>query len=88
MKVAKKSPRKRLGSARSRATLTLSMETYRKIDALRGDESRSAWVQRLIDREEARRERAQFAQQLRSEYTPRVCRETLAINEEFPIHEG
>lgn len=88
MKVATKSPKKRLTSSSRRATLTLSMETYRKIDALRGDEPRSTWVQRLIEREEARRERAQFAQLLRDEYTPRVCRETLAINDEFPIHEG
>ncbi len=64
------------------------METYRKIDALRGDEPKATWVQRLIEREEARRERAQFAEQLRAEYTPRVCRETLATNEEFPIDEA
>lgn len=89
MKVAKKSPGKRLtSSTRQRATLTLSIEAYRKIDALRGDEPRATWVQRLIECEEARRERAHFAQLLRDEYTPRVCRETLAINDEFPIHEG
>ncbi len=67
--------------------MTLSMEAYRKIDALRGNEPRATWVQRLIEREDARRERAQLAQQLREEYTPRVCRETLAINDAFPIHE-
>ena len=89
MKVAKKSPRKRLSASVTprRATLTLSMESYRKIEALRGDEPRATWVQRLIESEEARRERAQFAQRLRDEYTPTVCRETLAINGEFPIHD-
>jgi hypothetical protein len=87
MKVAKKSPRKRLVSALGRATLTLSAETYRKIDALREGMPRSVWVQQLIDLEEARLERQRFVETLREQYTEAVCRETLAINEEFPIHE-
>ncbi len=86
MKVAKKSPRK-LAATLRRATLTLSMETYRKIDTLRGDEPRSAWVQALVEREEARRERERFAAALREQYTTEVCRQTLAINDEYPIHE-
>ena len=69
------------------ATLTLNGETYRKIDELRGAESRSAWVTRLIEREEKRLERERFAVSLREHYTPKVCRETLALNEQFPIHE-
>lgn len=86
MKVVKKSPEKRAAVAR-RATLTLSVETYRKIDALRGDAARSAWVQELIEREEERRERERLASTLREQYTDAVCRQTLAINDEFPIHE-
>lgn len=87
MKVAKKSLHKRLATAPARATLTLSVETYRKIDALRAGESRSAWVQQIIDREEARLERQRLVETLREQYTPAVCRQTLVINEEFPVHE-
>jgi|GEM_PF-962418 len=86
MKVVKKSPKKPSPVLR-RATLTLSMEIYRKIDALRGDEPRSVWVQTLVEREEARRERERFATALREQYTEDVCRQTLAINDEYPIHD-
>lgn len=88
MKVAKKSPRKRLAASRSRATLTLDIETYRKIDALRDGATRAAWVQGLIRAEEDRRERESFLERVRRQYTPEVCRETLAINDEYPIHEA
>ena len=64
------------------------METYRKIDALRGDAPRAAWVQELIGAEEARRERQRFIDAVNASYTPEVCRETLRINDEYPIHEG
>jgi hypothetical protein len=88
MKVAKKSPRSsRAESPRRRATLTLPGETYSKIDELRGSQSRSAWLQRLVEREEQRRERERFAQTLRQQYTAEVRRETLALNKQFPIHE-
>jgi hypothetical protein len=82
MKVAKKSP-----STSSRATLTLAAETYAKIDQLRGEQSRSAWVQRLVESEEQRRDRERLAQKLSQEYTAAVARETLALNREFPVHE-
>jgi len=88
MKVAKKSPKKHLIKSRARATLTLSIETYQKIDALRGEATRSAWVQELIDAEEARREREAFIERVNAAYTPEVCAETLRIHEEYPIHEG
>ncbi len=88
MKVAKTSPSRRPPATPARATLTLSGEAYRKIDDLRGVQSRSAWVTQLVDREEARLDRERFAQTLSEHYTPKVCRETLAINEEFPIHEA
>ncbi len=86
MKVARKSPKKRLPGG-NRATLTLSLEVYRKIDRLRGAEARSSWVQGLVEREERQREREQFVQALHAQYTPEVCRETLSVNEEFPVHE-
>ncbi len=86
MKVAKKSPGP-APKASSRATLTLAAETYAKIDQLRGTQSRSSWVQGLVESEEGRRGREQLAQVLNQEYTAAVSRETLALNQEFPIHE-
>ena len=88
MKVAKRSPNKRRMAPPSRATLTLNMETYRNIDALRGDATRAAWIQSLVDGEKERRERETFIGNINAAYTPAVCRETLALNDEFPIHEG
>ena len=87
MKVAKKSPRRSPGATPRRATLTLSGETYCKIDGLRGEQSRSAWIHQLVEREEQRHERERFAQKLREQYTAAVTRETLALNKEFPVHE-
>ncbi|CAN5127781.1 hypothetical protein BH20VER2_BH20VER2_18990 [soil metagenome] len=87
MKVASKSPRKSPPSPAGRATVTLSAETYRKVDELRGEHSRSAWIQRLVDREEERRARDELAEVLREQYTPAVAAETLVVNEEFPIHD-
>ena len=87
MKVAKKSPLKSPPRTASRATLTLPAATYRQIEELRGDEPRSAWIQKVVENEARRRERENFAEQLRAEYTPAVTRETLALNREFPIHE-
>jgi predicted CopG family antitoxin len=86
MKVARKSPKKR-PEANLRATLTLSLDVYRKIDQLRGAEARSVWVQKLVEREERQRERDRFAEALREQYTKEVCHETLSVNDEFPVHE-
>ena len=86
MKVAKKSPQKR-PTARRRATLTLDIETYRRIDALRGESSRAGWVQALIREEEDRQERQQFVDAVNASFTPEVCRKTLLLNDELPIHE-
>ena len=88
MKVAKKSPAKRRSAPPLRATLTLDIATYRKIDTLRGDATRAAWVQELIEAEKARREREAFIAAVNASYTPEVCRETLRINDDYPIHEG
>jgi hypothetical protein len=87
MKVAKKSPRRALATSPRRATLTLTAEVYRKIDQLRGGQPRSAWIQRLVENEEQRRERERLAQTLSKEYTAAIARETLALNQEFPIHD-
>jgi predicted RNA-binding protein YlxR (DUF448 family) len=87
MKVANKSLCRAPSTSPRRATLTLTAETYGKIDQLRGTQSRSAWIQRLVENEEQRRERERFAQKLKEEYTTAVVRETLALNREFPIHD-
>jgi predicted RNA-binding protein YlxR (DUF448 family) len=86
MKVAKKSLWRSI-KASSRTTVTLAGETYRKIEQLRGDQSRSAWIDQLVKDEEERRERERLARALRQQYTAAVVRETLALNKEFPIHE-
>jgi len=88
MKVAKKSPKKRRIAAASRATLTLPLGTYRIIDQLRGDTTRSAWLESLVSSEKVRREREALAELCRQQYTPEVCRETLRLNRLYPIHEG
>jgi predicted CopG family antitoxin len=87
VKVAKKSPPPARGPSSGRATVTLSRDTYEKIDELRGTQARSAWLRQLIEREEKRRQHDRFASLLRKQYTPAVVKETLAVNEEFPIHE-
>jgi hypothetical protein len=87
MKVASKSPSQSPSPSQGRATLTLSGETYRKIDLLRGEQSRSAWIQSLVEREDERKEREQLALTLQQQYTPAVTAETLAVNDEFPVHE-
>ncbi|CAN5517512.1 hypothetical protein BH18VER2_BH18VER2_10710 [soil metagenome] len=44
-------------------------------------------MQRLVEGEASRMERERLAERLREEYTVTVRRETLALNEAFPIHE-
>ena len=89
MKVAKKSPRKKPPVATSgRATLTVSRDIYGKIERLRGSESRSAWIKRLVDEEEQRRKRVRLADTLRQEYSAAVCRETVRANDDYPIHDA
>lgn len=88
MKVAKKSPHRVRRQSTARVTVTLPRETYAKIDELRGDEPRSTWLCQLVEREEERRDHEEFAALLRKQYTAAVVRETLKVNEEFPIHDA
>ena len=87
MRVAKKSPLAARNQSTGRATVTLPRDTYEKIDELRGSQPRSAWLRQLVDREEKRREHDRLASLVRKQYTPAVVKETLAVNEEFPIHD-
>ena len=86
MKATEKVAQKSSGTSR-RATVTLGRDIYRKIDALRGKKSRAAWLTEIIEEEQRRREREKFASLLRDQYSEAVCRETLKVNEDFPIHE-
>jgi hypothetical protein len=88
MKAAKPSPPKRRASRVKRAALSLDHETCRAIDALRGHMSRAEWVRTLILREaNEHQERRAFIELVRQQYTPEVCRQTLQVNDEYPIHE-
>ena len=81
MKVAKKSPP-------SRRTLTLPIAAFPLLDRLRGERSRSAYVEGLLKREHARTEQERFQAEVNAAYTAEVCEETLRVNDEFPVHEG
>jgi hypothetical protein len=81
MKVAKKSPLRR-------RTLTLPLAAFPLLDRLRGETSRSAYVESLLERENSRVEQERFQAEVNAAYTSKVCAETLRVNEEFPIHEG
>jgi len=81
MKVAKKSPARR-------RTLTLPLAAFPILDRLRGEISRSAYVEGLLEREHDRVEQERFYAEVNAAYTAEVCKETLQANEEFPIHEG
>jgi hypothetical protein len=80
MKVASKSPIRR-------RTLTLPLAALSLLDQLREGQSRSAYLERLLEREYRRIERERFHAEVNAAYTPEVCEETLRINEEFPAHE-
>lgn len=81
MKVAKKSREKR-------RTITLPITAYSLLERLRGESSRSAYVQSLLEREDRRSQEERFHAEVTAAYTPEVCQETLRVNEEFPIHEA
>lgn len=77
MKVAKK-------SSQSRQTLTLSRPAFDLLEMLRGELPKSVFVQELLEKEKLRREREVFYRDAVAAYTPRVCEETLALNEATP----
>jgi hypothetical protein len=80
MKVAKKSPFKR-------RTLTLPVAAFSLLDRLREGAPRSAYLERLLEREFRRLELERFHAEVNAAYTAEVCEETLRVNEEFPVHE-
>jgi hypothetical protein len=81
MKVAKKSPIRR-------RTLTLPIAAFPLLDHLRGERSRSAYLEDLLEREHGRVEEERFQAEVNAAYTAEVCEETLRVNEDFPIDEG
>ena len=81
MRVAKK-------SAKSlRKTLTLNESSIRLVEELRGDKPKSVFISELLDAEARRREQKEFYAAAASAYTPEVAKETLKLNEQFPISE-
>jgi hypothetical protein len=81
MKVAKKSPQER-------RTLTLPLAAFALLDRLRGGAPRSAYLERLLERENRRLEQERFHAEVNAAYTVEVCEETLRVNEVLPVHEG
>jgi len=72
-------------SPKSRHTLTLSRNAFGMLDSLRGDAPKSVFVEELLTKEKARREREVFYRDAVTAYTPKVREETLKLNEETPI---
>ncbi len=73
-------------------TLRLPASVLQWIESVRGGTDRSEFVIRLLKQrmEQTRREseeRDRWLAQGRRQYTKEVCRQTLEINDEFPIHE-
>ncbi|MEI8284479.1 MAG: hypothetical protein WCG52_05750 [bacterium] len=77
MKIAKK-------SSQSRQTLTLSRSAFDILDVLRGKLPKSVFVQELLVKEKLLREREIFYRDAVAAYTPKVCSETLKLNEATP----
>ena len=78
MKVASQSPP-------DRQTLTLTRKAFGILDSLRGEAPKSVFVEQLLAKEKARREREMFYRDAVNAYTPKVREETLKLNEETPI---
>jgi hypothetical protein len=72
--------------------LKVPASILRWIEKTRGGAESSEYIVQLLEQrmEQARREEAERSRWLalgRKQYTEEVCRQTLEINEEFPIHE-
>jgi hypothetical protein len=74
-----------LKSPTSRRTLTLTRSAFGILDSLRGEMPKSVFVEELLAKEKARREREVFYRTAVTAYTPKVRDETLKLNEETPI---
>ena len=78
----------------NKQTLTLHLPTsvFQWIEQQRGQMDRSTYITKLLKEltEKASRDRAEREHWLaegRKQYTDDVCKQTLEINDEFPIHE-
>lgn len=84
MKVAKKSPKRRLTRLSAPTTrIALPLSTCEMLDKLRARSTRSHYVRALIERELTRRERERFIEKVNREYTRKVVAETLRLNKEL-----
>ena len=73
-------------------TLQLPEDVFESIDRTRGEMDVSAYIAKLLQQqlEQTTAEataREEWLSKGRNQYTPEVCRQTLELNEEFPIHE-
>ena len=73
-------------------TLRLPASVLQWIESVRGGTDRSEYIIQLLEQrmEQNRREskeRERWLAQGRRQYSEEVCRQTLQINDEFPIHE-
>ena len=73
-------------------SLRLPGSIFQWLERARGEMDTSTYIAQLIQEriEQAQRETAERAEWLaegREQYTEEVCRQTLQINDEFPIHE-
>jgi hypothetical protein len=81
MKVAKKS------SGNLRKTLTLNESSVMLVEELRDGKPKSVFIGELLDAESRRRQQKEFYAAATAAYTPEVAKETLRLNEQFPISE-
>ena len=73
-------------------SLCLPGSIFQWIERARGEMDTSTYIAQLLQEriEQTQREtaeRAEWLAQGRKQYTEEVCRQTLQINDEFPIHE-
>jgi len=59
----------------------------RLLEELRGETSKSAYVQALLEKERDRQTRRAIYRETVAAYTPDVCRQTLQVNDEIPVSE-
>lgn len=73
-------------------TLRLPASILQWIESVRGERERSDYVVQLLEERMKQNrceadERNRWLMQGREEYPAEVCRQTLQINDEFPIHQ-
>ena len=73
-------------------TLQLPEDVFESIERARGEMDVSAYIAKLLQQQleqttDEAAAREEWLSKGRKQYTPEVCRQTIELNEEFPIHE-